>query len=75
MKPEELTQQLYELVIKEKERERERVLMEDEKKEIYDNLREWVIREMEKEKEEMVMFYRQLNEMKKEIREGYPEMP
>ena len=55
---EELTRQLYELVVREKEREG--VLMEDEKKEIYDSLREWLFREMEKEEEEMLMFYRQL---------------
>ena len=58
MSLEELTQKLYELVVREKEREG--VLMEDEKKEIYDSLREWLFREMEKEEEEMLMFYRQL---------------
>lgn len=58
MSLEELTQQLYEIVIRDKEREG--VLMEDEKKEIYDSLREWLFREMEKEEEEMLMFYRQL---------------
>ena len=59
MSLEELIQQLYELVIREKI-EREGVITEDDKKEIYDGLRGWLFREMEKEEEDMLMFYRQL---------------
>ena len=58
MSLEEVTQQLYELVIREKERELG--LTEDDKKEIYDSIKGWLFREMEKEEEDILVSYRQL---------------